>query len=42
MNNPILNKGYSHLGQLGILLGLIGIGLVAGSFVSMGVWTGMT
>ncbi|WP_416440191.1 CPBP family intramembrane glutamic endopeptidase [Phnomibacter sp. MR] len=42
MNNPLLNKGYSHLGQLGILLGLIGIGLVAGSFVSMGVWTGMT
>lgn len=42
MRNPLFNKGFSGLGQLGILLLLVGSGLVLGSFIAIGVWAGLT
>lgn len=42
MSKPLFNKGYSGLGQLGILLGLVGVGLVIGSLISIGIWMAMT
>ncbi|MEO6134619.1 MAG: CPBP family intramembrane glutamic endopeptidase, partial [Ginsengibacter sp.] len=36
------SKNFSFLGQIGILLGLIGGGLLVGSVISAGVWIGMT
>jgi membrane protease YdiL (CAAX protease family) len=42
MSKPLFNKGYSGLGQLGILIGLVGVGLVIGSLISIGIWMAMT
>ncbi|HSC54095.1 MAG TPA: CPBP family intramembrane glutamic endopeptidase [Phnomibacter sp.] len=42
MSKPLFNKGFSGLGQLGILLGMVGAGLVVGGLISVGVWMGMT
>lgn len=42
MRNPLFNKGFSGLGQLGILLLLVGGGLVIGSLIAVGAWMGLT
>lgn len=42
MSKPLFNKGFSGLGQFGILLGLVGVGLVVGSLISIGIWMAMT
>jgi membrane protease YdiL (CAAX protease family) len=42
MRNPLFNKGFSGLGQLGILLLLVGGGLVIGSLIAVGAWIGLT
>lgn len=42
MYQPLFNKGFSGWGQLGVLLGLVGAGLIVGSMVSMGAWWAMT
>ncbi len=38
----LFNKGFTGLGQLGVLLGFGGAGLIIGSMVSVGVWMVMT
>jgi membrane protease YdiL (CAAX protease family) len=42
MRNPLFNKGFSGLGQLGILMLLVGGGLVIGSLIAVGAWMGLT
>ena len=42
MRQPLFNKGISGWGQLGLLLGLLGAGMVAGSLIAAGVWALMT
>jgi hypothetical protein len=42
MKQPLLNKGFTGLGQLGILLGLLGVGLILGSLLAGVIWQLMT
>lgn len=42
MNKPLINKGFTGWGQLGILLLMVGLGLIVASVVSLGIWAAMT
>jgi uncharacterized protein len=42
MSKPLFNKGFSGLGQLGILVCFIGVGMVLASFLAMGAWLALT
>lgn len=42
MTPRLLNKGFNGWSQLGIFMGMVGVGLVAGSVISLGTWTMMT
>jgi membrane protease YdiL (CAAX protease family) len=42
MAAKLINKGFNGWAQLGVFLGMWGVGLVAGSLVAAGVWSAMT
>lgn len=42
MVKKLFNKGFNGWAQLGVFLGMWGVGLVVGSLVAAGVWAGMT
>ncbi|MES2645432.1 MAG: CPBP family intramembrane glutamic endopeptidase [Bacteroidota bacterium] len=42
MAKQLINKGFNGWAQLGVFLGTMGVGLIAGTMVAAGVWAGMT